>query len=159
MSSSNGAVRNSLATLRTLLLVVVGAGILGIGGDLILMRHWASIEAWPPLILLAVSLPLLFKMGFHPTRRSVRAFQAVMALFVVVGAIGVWLHWRRNVLVETSIDPTLHGWTFLWRTLFGRVPILAPGALVHMGLVGLLATFRHPATRERAGSPNELAVG
>lgn len=152
-SSRNGSARDNLATLRTLLLIVVGAGILGIGGDLVLSQHWGSLSAWPPLILLAVAIPLLVRAGFRPTRSSIRAFQAVMALFVIAGVIGVWLHWRRNAILETSIDPALQGWSFLWRTLFGRIPILAPGALVHMGLVGLLATFRHPATRGTTGAP------
>jgi hypothetical protein len=69
----------------------------------------------------------------------------VMLLFLVIGALGVYLHYRGNVEFATERDPSLTGLRLLWKALRGATPSLAPGALAQIGLLGLVFTYRHPA--------------
>jgi hypothetical protein len=39
------------------------------------------------------------------------------------------------------------GFELIWNSLTGATPALAPGSLIPLGLVGLIAVHRHPATR------------
>jgi hypothetical protein len=38
----------------------------------------------------------------------------------------------------------------LWKVMSGAAPALAPGAMVQLGLLGLIYTFRHPALIQRS---------
>ncbi len=49
------------------------------------------------------------------------------------------------------MDATMRGFALLWAALHGATPALAPGALAHLGLIGLATTYRHPALRRNAG--------
>jgi hypothetical protein len=68
-----------------------------------------------------------------------------MLAFLVVGALGVYLHVSGNVEFALERDPSLTGTGLLWKALRGATPALAPGALAQIGLLGLLYTYRHPA--------------
>ena len=41
------------------------------------------------------------------------------------------------------MNPTAAGGSLIWSSLTGAMPALAPGTLIHLGLVGLLSTYRH----------------
>jgi hypothetical protein len=133
----------TLRLVRSLLLAIVAFGIVGLGAELVLLEHWQSRLQWLPWAVLLGALPVVLKVWLRPTRNSVRALRVLMGLFVVVGALGLWLHWRGNALLELEMNPDIAGWAFVRRALFGGTPLLAPGALMHIGAVGLLATFRH----------------
>jgi hypothetical protein len=65
--------------------------------------------------------------------------------FLLVGALGVFLHLRGNVEFALERDPSLSGVRLLWKALRGASPALAPGALAQLGLLGLLYGYKHPA--------------
>ena len=85
---------------------------------------------------------VIFDAGIYPTRVGVLALRAVMLALVFVGVVGIWLHWRSNALLELEMNPSAEGWPLFRRVLFGGTPLLAPGALMHLGLIGLAATYR-----------------
>jgi hypothetical protein len=72
-----------------------------------------------------------------------------MGLFVLSGGIGVVLHYQGNVAFELEMYPTLSGMELVSRTLTGATPVLAPGSMTLLGLVGLAATYRHPLVQQR----------
>jgi hypothetical protein len=43
--------------------------------------------------------------------------------------------------------PSLTGFELFREAISGATPTLAPGAMLHLGLLGLLYTFRHPALK------------
>jgi hypothetical protein len=67
-----------------------------------------------------------------------------MSIFLVVGALGIYLHFRGNVDFVRERYPSLGGTTLIWKALRGATPALAPGALAQLGLLGLIFTYRHP---------------
>jgi hypothetical protein len=135
--------------LRLVLLWIVLIGVLGLAVELILLEHYESFWQWSPFIVLGAALLSGVAVLMRPRRTSVRAFRMVMALCVVVGGIGLVLHYRGNVEFERESDPAAHGLDLVWRSLTGATPALAPGALTQIGLVGLAYAFRHPVLRRR----------
>jgi len=132
---------------RRLLLGVVLLGMLGLMAELALLEHVESVWQWVPLVALALGFASGAALLARPARGTVRAFQAMMAVFVAAGALGIWLHYRGNVEFEREMDQGLRGLALVWEALRGATPALAPGSLAHMGLIGLASTYRHPALR------------
>jgi hypothetical protein len=133
--------------LRRLLLALVLVGALGLAVELLLLEHFESVWQWTPLVLLAVVLGVGTVLAARPTRRVVRLFQALMALCVAAGVVGVYLHYRGNTEFELEREPTRHGLALFWEAIRGATPALAPGALSQLGLLGFAYAFRHPALR------------
>ena len=133
--------------LRRMLLGLVFLGAAGLLVELGLLEHFDSVTQWIPLALLVVVLGATTAVHVRRRPGTVRFFQGVMALCVVTGAIGVWLHYRGNVEFELEREGSLHGLQLFWEAIRGATPALAPGALSQLGLLGLAYTFRHPALR------------
>lgn len=134
--------------IRRLLFVLVALGILGLIAELVLLEHYEEWQQWLPLAGLGVGLLALVAMIVRPARSTVRVFQVVMTTFVMLGGVGVYLHLAGNVEFELEMAPDLDGGALLWSALRGATPALAPGALAQVGLLGLIASIRHPALRD-----------
>lgn len=149
--------RDDVSGLRRLLLALVLIGTLGLSTELALLEHWDEWLQWIPFVGLGAGLAATAAVWLRPSPATVRAFRATMGLFLALGALGVWLHYRGNALFEVEMDPDAAGWGLFRTALFGATPILAPGALAQTGLIGLVATFRHPALRahDRPSSGDE----
>jgi len=135
--------------IRRLLLIVILVGIVGLAAELVLLEHTEDTLQWVPLVSLAVGFILAIAVALRPSSATLRSFQAVMAAFVVAGALGFYLHLRGNVEFELESDPGLGGLALAWAALKGATPSLAPGAMAQLGLLGLVLTHRHPALRRR----------
>ena len=131
--------------LRRLLLLIVGAGALGLGAELLLLGHYEEWTQWLPLAVLGAVLVATLLLFVRATAGMVQLFRAVMAAAAVTGVAGLVLHFTGNRAFELEMDGTMRGWPLVWHALRGATPALAPGALVQLGLLGLALTWRHPA--------------
>jgi len=127
------------------MLAIVFIGVVGLEVELALLKHADSLTQWIPHVALIVGLLTTAAVYFRPGVATLRAFQTVMLIFLVVGALGVYLHLRGNVEFALERDPSLTGVKLIWKALRGATPALAPGALAQLGLLGLLYTYKHPA--------------
>ena len=59
--------------------------------------------------------------------------------------IGVILHYRGNAEFELEMTPALGGLALMKAAILGATPLLAPGTMSLLGIIGLLYTWRHPA--------------
>lgn len=135
--------------LRRVLLLIVAVGALGLMAELFLLEHFEEWTQWIPFVVLGPSLLGCALLALRPTSPLVRAFRWVMATTIVTGVVGIWLHFAGNRAFEIEMDASQGGWLLVWHSLRGATPALAPGAMVQLGLIGLLYTWRHPAlTRE-----------
>jgi hypothetical protein len=130
-----------------MLLAIFLLGTLGAGVELLLLGHTESIWQWLPLLLIMISLVALI---FHAAARraaSVRVFQVIMLLFILSGFAGFWQHYQAKVEFKLEMNPELSGINLFWETITGAAvpPVLAPGMMIQMGLLGLAYTYRHPA--------------
>ena len=131
--------------LRRMLLALVLLGAAGLLVELGLLEHFDSWTQWIPLVLLVIVLGSATVVAVRRVPGAVRFFQAVMALCVVMGVVGVILHYRGNMEFELERDGSLGGLRLFWEAIRGATPSLAPGALSQLGLLGLAYTYRHPA--------------
>lgn len=142
------------ARLRRILLALLVLGIAGLGAELALLGHTESRTQWIPLVALGVGLIATVAFVARPTRASVRALQGVMISFVAAGLAGIVLHYRGNVEFELEMYPDMAGLELFREAMTGATPALAPGALAQLGLLGLVLTYRHPASRSRSTVSN-----
>src|SRR5687768_16298769 len=135
----------ALAFIRRLLLWSLLAAILGTAGELVLLGHIESPAQWIPLVALGVAVPVLLWHAVSPRKATVRAVQVLMVAFILLGGIGVGLHYDGNAEFERELHPKDAGLTFLSHVAAGATPLLAPGSMVLLGLVGIAHTYRHPS--------------
>ena len=143
------------ASLRQLLLILLLIGIAGLEVELALLRHAESFTQWMPHVTLFIGLLATAAVYFRPSAGTLRAFQLVMLLFLVIGLLGVILHLKGNVEFALERNPSLSGLSLVWKALRGATPALAPGALAQLGLLGLLFTYRLPGLSGRNDTGRE----
>ena len=142
----------TLAMLRWMLLCVLSLGLLGLGTELLLLKHVESPTQLiaPGLIAVALAIVVWHVMERGPA--SVLALDCVMVLFVAAAALGMYYHYVANVEFQREVDPSLAGSALFWKAMAAKAPpALAPGAMAQLGLIGLAYTFRHPARRSHRG--------
>jgi hypothetical protein len=149
-------VRPLHASLRQLLLGLIFVGNVGLSVELALLRHAESFSQWIPHITLFVGFLSVVLVYFRPTPSTLKMFRVVMWLFLVIGVLGLYFHFRGNVEFALERDPGLSGPRLVWKALRGATPALAPGALAQLGLLGLLYTYRHPVLGRDAVTEREI---
>jgi len=138
---------------------------LGTCAELIFLEHFEDPWQWAPLALLGVGSVLGTTVALRPSRTTVRSLQLLMMAYLLSGVVGLYLHLKANVEFELELQPTMANAELILETLMGAIPALAPGEMVQLGLLGLLACFRHPVlirTRtdfEREEYENKLLEG
>ena len=134
--------------MRLMVLAVFVLGLLGTGIELFFLGHILGWSQLVPIVLMVMSLLVLVWHGLERKSASLRVFQITMALFVAAGILGTTLHYRANEKLELEADPKMTGVALLSKTVTGAAPALAPGAMIQLGLLGLVYTFRHPALEQ-----------
>jgi hypothetical protein len=131
--------------IRTLLLALVIFTAAGLVPELLLLKHYDSVWQLVPFAVLLATLVTATVAWRRPAPSAIAAFRVVMGLCVLAGIVGVVLHAKGNWEWALERDDTLHGWPLIWKILRGATPLLAPGAMAQLGLLGLVYTYRHPA--------------
>jgi len=130
---------------RRILLAILVVGIAGISLELWLLAHTEDIYMLIPLVLAGAGLVMAAVVAVRPSAGAIRLFQAVMALFLLSGVVGMWLHFQVNMEFQVEMDPALSGLALFQKAIVAKTPpALAPGAMIQLGLIGLAYTFRHP---------------
>jgi hypothetical protein len=131
--------------LRRILLLVVAIGTVGLLAELFLLDHFEEWTQWLPSVVLVLCLGSCALVALRPQSVTVRVFRWIMVATIATGVVGVWLHYDGNRAFELEMDGAMNGWLLIWHSLRGATPALAPGAMVQLGLIGLLFAWRHPA--------------
>ena len=118
---------------------------LGTGAELLLIGHYESPSQYAPLVMLGIGLGVLLWHLTKPGAMALRLVRVVMISFVILGAVGVGLHVNGNSEFALEMYPAMRGWELTWKTLRGATPVLAPGTMSLLGLIGLAQTYGHPA--------------
>jgi len=145
MTVTNPPESSTLTFIRRFLLASLSVGVVGTAAELILLGHVDSAAQWIPVVALAAAVPLLLWHAARPDRLTVRLIRLLMCAFIVFGVVGVGLHYDGNVEFERELHPKDAGLTFLRHTIAGATPVLAPGSMVLLGLLGIAHTYRHPS--------------
>jgi hypothetical protein len=129
---------STLALARRIIFIILLVGIVGILIELLLLEHFEDTLQLIPLGLLVLGFASLVWHARVAHRTSARVMRTIMVLYLVSGALGVFLHYRGNVEFERERRPRAGGWTLFREAMMGATPALAPGAMIQLGLLGLL---------------------
>ena len=133
-----------LSAVRKLILTIFVIGLFGTGGELLLIGHTEGYQQWIPIVLIAFSVVALCLHWFFFKPLTVRLFQLTMVMFVLSSLAGIWLHYQGNLEFELEMYPASHGFELFKQSVSGASPTLAPGAMLQLGLLGLVYSYRHP---------------
>ena len=132
-------------TFRRALLAILAFGLVGTEVELFLLKHTDGFWQMVPVVVMGASLLVVLWTGLKPDFGSIWTLRVVMGVFLIAGAIGVVQHFTGNVGYEKESNPGLAGAELYKLAAMGSTPLLAPGAMLQLGLIGLLFTYRHPA--------------
>ena len=145
-----------LTVVRRALIFILVVAMAGILVELLLIEHFEDAWQLVPLCLLGLGLGSLGWNVLAPGAASGRAWRALMGLFIVAGLIGFYMHYSGNVEFELEQNPNATRWVLFREAMMGATPALAPGAMIQIGLIGLLYAFVAARARQRIqneGSP------
>lgn len=140
---------DTASVLRQLVLLIVAFGVVGLVPELLLLEHIKSPSQLIPFALLALTAIGVVWVYARPKPSSLRFFQGVMVLSALGGLMGLWEHLEGNLEYVRELNPSLSGLPLIWKAMHKGTPVLAPGTLIQMALLGLVFSFRHPAWASR----------
>ncbi len=143
-----------IETWRGFLLYVLLFGAMGLLAELYLLDHHEDWRQWIPLALLACGAVAGGWLAMRPSRRAVRTFRFLLASCIPAGLLGVWFHFQSNLEFERELHPNSSGLELAGASLGGAMPTLAPGAMILLGLLGILVAHQHPADRRALRWPD-----
>jgi hypothetical protein len=126
--------------------VLLVAGLLGTGADLLLLEHYEDSWQLLPLFLIGVALVAVGAFLVTKSAIAIRVLQVTMGFCIVAGGVGLILHYQSNAALQREMDPTLPDWEIFKKAMHAQAPpAMAPAALAQLGLLGLAFSYRHPA--------------
>jgi len=146
--------------IRRYLLAVLALGLVGTAIELILLEHYETAVQFVPLVSIALALAVLIWHRATGDGLSIRALQATMVLFLMAGIAGAGFHFRGAAQFQLEIDPSQNRWEIFKKVMRAKAPpVLAPGLMVQLGLVGLVYAYRHPALDAPDSGSQSLSDG
>ncbi len=147
-AESIGADRIEL--LRRWILVILVLGLLGTVTELVLLEHYEQPLQFVPLVLIVAAVGALWWELRRRDGASRRAIQIVMVLFVLAGFVGFAAHFYGSAEYQLELDPDMSNWELLEKVLRAKAPpLLAPGMMLQLGLLGLAYVFSDSRFRRR----------
>ncbi len=142
---------DALPQIRRLILGLLSFGLVALLTELLALGHDEDANQWIPLVAIAATLAVIVWHFVTGGAVSLKALRFACVGLLLVGALGIMLHYQGNVEFQLEVTPELHGWELFRKVLNAKAPpALAPGVMAQLGLLGLIYTFRHPALRSPA---------
>jgi uncharacterized membrane protein len=131
--------------LRRWILLILVLGLLGTVTELVLLEHYEQPLQFVPLVLIVAAVGVLWWEFRRHDVASRRATQIVMALFVLAGFVGFAAHFQGSAEYQLELNPDMSNWELLEKILRAKAPpLLAPGMMLQLGLLGLAYVFSDP---------------
>ena len=137
-----------LERLRLWIIAIIVLGLIGTMTELILLEHDEQALQFVPLVLMVLGALTL---AWHAAARgtaSLRVLEIVMGLFVLAGFAGMAAHFNGSMEYQLELNPDLSMWELLDKIVHAKAPpLLAPGMMIQLGLLGLAYAFTDPRHR------------
>ena len=131
-----------LERLRLWIVGVIALGLIGTMTELLLLEHDEQALQFVPLVLMVLGAVALVWHTIRKDTASLRALQIVMGLFVLSGFAGMAAHFNGSAEYQLELNPDMDKWELLEKILHAKAPpLLAPGMMIQMGLLGLAYAF------------------
>jgi len=131
-----------LERLRLWIVGVIALGLIGTMTELLLLEHDEQALQFVPLVLMVLGALMLVWHIIRKDTASLRALQIVMGLFVLSGFAGMAAHFNGSAEYQLELNPDLDMWELWDKIVHAKAPpLLAPGMMIQMGLLGLAYAF------------------
>ena len=131
-----------LELLRRWILVVLVLGLAGTIVELMLLEHYEEPLQYVPLALIVAGIAAICWLAGGYGAASLRVFQILMVLFVLAGFVGFVAHFHGSAEYQLELNPEMSNWELLEKVLRAKAPpLLAPGIMLVLGLLGLAYVF------------------
>jgi len=125
-------------------LIIISAGVFVMTvSELFLLSHWSETIQFLPFVLSGLGLVTLILAYFRPSRSTLLVLRWAMIIIAVCSLVGFYEHMENNLEFQREIQPNATASEFIWATLEGANPVLAPGILTLGAVIGLAATYQH----------------
>ena len=139
----------TLKIIRSLLVLIFLFGLTGTSLELLLLGHTEESWQFVPLVLQGLALVILAWYTVVRSRVAMRFFRGLMGLFILSSIAGLILHYQGNVEFELEMYPNLGGFALFWNAITGATPVVGPGNMALLGLIGWVYSFRHPVLLQK----------
>lgn len=129
---------------RTWLLVILSLGLAGTLCELLLLGHYEDRWQLAPLVLNSVLLVCIGWYLVSDAPHPVTGIKWLSVLSCVSAAAGIYFHLVANIEWELETTPEMQGVALFREVITGALPLLAPGAMLQLGLIGILWSWKHP---------------
>jgi hypothetical protein len=121
---------------------VLWLGLIGTVTELILLEHYEQALQFVPLVLIVLGMVVLAWHMLQPGAGSLRSLQVVMVLFALAGFAGMAAHFNGSAEYQLELNPDMSNWELFDKILHAHAPpLLAPGMMLWMGLLGLAYAY------------------
>lgn len=124
--------------LVTIIIIII---LLGTGAELFLIGHYEDNKQLIPIVFIISSIGGFLLIYFNYNHFLIILFRSILVLCSVSGLLGIWFHLQANLEFESEMYPSRNGWELFRESLSGALPILAPGSMVVIGMIGYLYTL------------------
>jgi len=140
-----------LELLRRWILIVILLGVVGTVTELLLLEHYEEPLQFVPLVLLVAALVVTAWLAMDYGPASLRTMQILMALYVLAGFAGFVAHFAGSAEYQLELDPDMSTMDMVEKVLHAKAPpLLAPGMMLQLGLLGLAYVYTDPGYRKGA---------
>jgi hypothetical protein len=138
------------ALLRWWVLGVLVLGLAGTGTELVLLEHYEQALQFVPLVLIVAAVAAIIWQVMRQDAASLRALEILMALFVLAGFAGVAAHFHGSAEFQLDLNPSMTALELVEKVMRAKAPpLLAPGMMLQMGLLGLAYVYSDVRNRVR----------
>jgi hypothetical protein len=132
---------------------VLGVLVLGLAGtmtELVLLEHYEQVLQFVPLLLIVAAVAAIAWQLMRNDAASLRALEIIMVLFALAGFAGVAAHFRGSAEFQLDLNPSMSTWELVEKVMRAKAPpLLAPGMMLQMGLLGLAYVYSDVRYRAR----------
>jgi hypothetical protein len=132
---------------------VLGVLVLGLAGtmtELVLLEHYEQVLQFVPLLLIVAAVAAIAWQVMRNDAASLRALEIIMMLFALAGFAGVAAHFRGSAEFQLDLNPSMSAWELVEKVMRAKAPpLLAPGMMLQMGLLGLAYVYSDVRNRAR----------
>jgi hypothetical protein len=136
--------------LRRWVLAILVIGLAGTVTELVLLEHYEQLLQLVPVVLIVAAVAAIAWEATKHSAASLRTLEIVMILFVLSGFAGVAAHFHGSAEFQLDLDPSMGTWELIEKILRAKAPpLLAPGMMLQMGLLGLAYVYSDVRYRAR----------
>jgi hypothetical protein len=147
---ARAARRSMKLSVSNALFAILLLGMIGTVGELLLLGHTEDLRQWIPLILLGTGLLVSLWYAHDSSARSANVLRTILIGYILSGLAGIYFHYQGSAEFKLESNPRLAGWALFREAIGAKAPpLLAPGAMVQLGLLGLVYVQLHAARGRR----------